>query len=269
MTNDIIGVAGDWHGNYAWSRLALLEFAKYPVEYILHVGDFGVWPGNSGQKFLYRVNKIVGESDQKLLVTLGNHEDYTQVSRFQPVREAGFESFVHDPRYPNIYYFKRGVRWEYGGTSFLSLGGANSIDRFYPHRIPNISWWEGEQISLGDIYRAVEAAGDGVDVFLGHDAPLEVPLFGGHKTSGDSTWSYADLEYAQKSREALSQVFPVARPKLSFHGHYHFYADHKVTMKDVKGDDFTFRSIGLDMDDKPDNLGLLELPTLHFETISY
>lgn len=268
-TTNVLGVFGDWHGNKAWSRAAIQEIAGNGIQYALHMGDFGLHAGNNGQKFLYRVNKTLEEEGIKLLVTLGNHEDYVAVSRLQPVRVEGFEDFRYDRRYPNIYYFQRGQRWEYGGTTFLSVGGANSIDRYRSHRIPNLSWWEGEQISLGDVYRSIGSAGDGVDVFLAHDAPLEVPLFGGHKTGNNHNWSYADLEYAQKSRESLSQIFPAARPKLSFHGHYHFYADHQVTMNDMKGNPFTFRSVGLDMDDHPNNIGLLEVPTLHFEMIDY
>jgi hypothetical protein len=269
--NTLIGLAGDWHGNRGWARLRLLDFAVAGVKTIFHLGDFGIFPGNSARKYIHRLNGILRENDQELLVTLGNHEDYVQVSAMKPVTDGQWAGItVYNPDYPHIKYFKRGVAFEIEGVKFLSVGGANSIDRFYPHRIPNISWWEGEQISLGDVYRSVESAGDGVDVMLAHDAPAEVPLFDGHKSgAGSSNWSFSDLEYAQKSREALSQIIPVARPKMYLHGHYHFFADLDVPLKDWEGNEYTMRSICLDMDDNPNNIGVLELPTKEFTVLPY
>jgi predicted phosphodiesterase len=43
-----IGVAGDWHGNTGHALKALKLLAGNNIATIAHVGDFGVWPGNSG-----------------------------------------------------------------------------------------------------------------------------------------------------------------------------------------------------------------------------
>lgn len=260
---DIIGVAGDWHGNKGWARLRIENFADLGVTKILHLGDFGIWPGNPGAKYLHRVNKLLGQHGMTIYVTLGNHEDYVQVSRLQPARDGS--GWLFNPAYPNIMVAPRGHRWEWEGTSFVSLGGANSIDRFYMHRVENVSWWSGEQISLEDVFNTVK--GGHADVMLAHDCPYGVPLFGGHK-AGTGDWSYEDIAYSEKSRMMLKQAVDTVKPDLFFHGHYHFFADHTTVLNDGL-DDYTLHSIGLDQDTHVNNIGLLSLPDLDFTVVDY
>jgi hypothetical protein len=263
---DYIGVAGDWHGNKGWARMRILDFADLGITKILHLGDFGVWNGNSGDKYLHRVNHVLNDNNQKIYVTLGNHEDYVRVSRFSPVLEGPDKGWFHERAYPNILYASRGFRWEWSGTSFVSLGGANSIDRAYPHRIENFSWWSGEQISYGDVIRTRE--GGYADVFLAHDCPEGVPLFGGHK-AGKGNWSYEDLEYAEKSRKSLRSAVDRVQPRLFLHGHYHFLADYTTYLEDELGSYYPLHSVGFNKDEEKDNIAILSLPTLQLDFIDY
>lgn len=47
-------VAGDWHANPNWVGRAIPEIAQdsRDIRTILHLGDFGIWSGIRGRKFL-------------------------------------------------------------------------------------------------------------------------------------------------------------------------------------------------------------------------
>ncbi len=259
-----IGIAGDWHGNKGWSRLRLLDFAALGITKILHLGDFGLWQDNSGQKYLYRVNKNLEENSQTLYVTLGNHENYVLVSMLQPIIEGENAGWFHNPRYPRILYAPRGHRWVWNDVSFVSLGGGNSIDRAY--RQENINWWQGEQIGYGDVQRTRE--GGHAEIMVAHDCPAGVPLFGGHK-AGVGGWSAEDISYAEKSRVALRFAVDIVKPELYFHGHYHFFAEYKTILQDGNNQEYLLHSIGLDKDKAPNNIGVLSLPSKQFDLIDY
>ena len=254
-----IGVAGDWHGDTGWAKQSIEKFGENGIKHVLHVGDFGFWPGNSGKKYLHKVNKALTQQDITLYVTLGNHEDYVQVSVFKdhPVMEG----FTYNPDYPRILVAKRGARWEWNGVSFVSLGGANSIN--FTDLREGIDWWREERISLGDVYNTV--AGGHADVMIAHDCPMGVNIVGSHRDA-DQGWSPEGLLYAQESKMALRQAVDGVKPGVLFHGHYHVFRDLTTDLYDgVEG--YTLRSIGLDMNGFDGNLIAFMPATKEYEVL--
>ena len=83
-----IGVAGDWHGNTAWATRAVRKMAALlPADgprVIVHLGDFGIWPGPGGQEYLARLDAALAEAGAELSFVDGNHEDFTQLGRLRP-----------------------------------------------------------------------------------------------------------------------------------------------------------------------------------------
>jgi hypothetical protein len=78
-----IVVAGDWHGNRWWAlnvirRLPQL-LASEQRRIILHLGDFGIWPGGDGRRYLGLVSSALAEQDAELWFVDGNHEDFSQL----------------------------------------------------------------------------------------------------------------------------------------------------------------------------------------------
>ena len=84
-----VGVAGDWHGDRIWAISALRHFHQEDIRVVLHLGDFGVWPGPYGRIFLEQVERALETLDMVLLVTPGNHEDYDQIDSWVPVPGMG------------------------------------------------------------------------------------------------------------------------------------------------------------------------------------
>ena len=256
---DTVGIAGDWHGNLDWALDAVNTFMRQDINVILHLGDFGYGFGQSGADYLRKLQARLLRNGQMLLVTPGNHEDYSKIADLKVIPNGQWKGWLKLTS--QILLAPRGLRWTWEGREFVSLGGANSIDRNY--RTPYLSWWEGEQISMGDVYRTVD--GGTADVMLCHDAPLKVSIPLNHRDMG---WDYDQLNYAKGSRIMIQHAIDEVKPKLFFHGHYHVFYDKKVTLGDFdNGDTYLTRFVGMDQDTHDNNLGLLRVADLHFETI--
>lgn len=248
MTNNHFAVAGDWHGDLGWALRAIRRAHINEVDTLVHLGDFGIWPGPDGQKFIRRISDLLVELDMNLYVVPGNHEDYAQIGN-API-ENGVQAFAD-----RITLLTRGYRWAWGGVNFVALGGANSID--FEGRTQGINWWQEESITLGDAYRTVQ---DGVaDVMFAHEAPSGVVPMRGH----GGEWSAKGLAYANQSSEIMLQVVDVVQPKLFMHGHYHYYYDKLV----VSSVGYTTRYVGTDKEYTTHNLALVTLDTLEVEFI--
>jgi predicted phosphodiesterase len=255
-----VGVAGDWHGSQMWGEVALDQFAAAGIYRVLHAGDFGFWPTQRGTDFIEGIQKTLEKNNQILYVTLGNHEDYVQVNTF--VAHPDMSGFVYNPTFPNILVATRGARWEWEGVSFVSLGGAASID--FEGRTEGINWWKEERITLGDVYRTIQ---DGhADVMIAHDSATGVNLFGSHREER-SNWSAKALEYADQSRAMMRQAVDGVKPDIFFHGHYHHYLDTQVHFNDGV-EDYSYRNVSLGKDGQSNNMAVLNLVTKEVTMLS-
>ena len=135
----LVALAGDWHGNVTWAARTLHACARIGVRRLYHLGDFGVWPGGSGILYLDALEEVCAEHDIEIWVTPGNHEDYDQIAAIPPGRDG--LQWIR----PHVGLIPRGHRWSEGGRSFVSLGGAPSID--YESRDEGSSWWPAEMIT--------------------------------------------------------------------------------------------------------------------------
>lgn len=262
--NKQIGLAGDWHINALWAEKRLQDFARRNITSIYHLGDFGVDASDQGSEYLTRVNAALEKYGQKLYVTLGNHENYEIVAGYKNLTEGPDRGWLVDPANPNILYANRGQRWEIEGVSFVSLGGASSINRYDLHE--GIDWFSGEQISYGDIMNTLN--GGHADIFLAHDVPAGIELKGDH-SHADSKWTKQALEYAARSRKDLRVAVDGVKPELAFAGHYHHNIDQTVELEDEEGAKYQIRSVVLNKDNEFGNLAILNLPSKKVEIVDY
>jgi Icc-related predicted phosphoesterase len=252
LDTPMIGVAGDWHGNTEWAQQALDLFAATGITHIFHLGDFGIWPGHDGASFVRKVIARLKRHNQTLYVTPGNHEDYPRIL----ARPVDVDGTIHytDPR---LKLLPRGVRGSIKGVSFVSLGGANSID--YKNRREGVSWWPQESITLGDVYRT--AAGGAATLMFCHDAPAGVPI-GTLRKSAESGWDPEELAYSNAGRQMLRQAVDAVQPRVLFHGHFHCYqdvtADLGIRTAGEPDSGYTLRSIGLACDGMSKSLAVFE-----------
>jgi hypothetical protein len=257
-----IGIAGDWHGNLPWALAQVTRFASEGITEVLHLGDFGLLDDEEGLDYLGQLNAALTKNHINMLVTLGNHENFWMVDAMQPIQDGEFAGWLTYDGLTNLLFASRGQRWVREGVSFVSLGGANSINRF--DLMENINWWAGEQISYGDVYNTI--AGGPADVFIAHDCPAGVELFGDNK-GDDGSWSVEAMNYAAHSRDSLRVAVDAVKPGILFHGHYHHYLDQTTTLVDGEGEGYNLRTIGMDKDGSENNIGILDLPSQVFTVI--
>ena len=153
--------AGDWHGNLPWATRRIQSVGASGVTTILHVGDFGLWPGNSGKRYLQVIEMTCARVGVELLVTPGNHEDWARLTaQWANPKRRDPESGARLPLQlaEHIQILPRGHRFTIGRTNFLSFGGAASVDRHL--RTEGVDWWPEEMPSEAAISRR---SGQGVD----------------------------------------------------------------------------------------------------------
>lgn len=255
--NQIIGVAGDWHGNTTVGRAAFAKFKDAGVDIVFHLGDFGIWSGPSGTQFISAMEDACVESDILMYVVPGNHEDWSMINRLPRV-DPGTDRLGRPLRLTDhIRVLRRGFRFKLGTRGFVALGGAPSID--YQWRIKGREWWPEEAIQPQDVEHV--ARGGGADVMLAHDAPghpFMTPMTAAIVDNNPMGWDQKAVAYAESGRSLMTTAYEAVKPTLFLHGHYHVRDSADVAFPDGT----TGRIEALAADGQPGNLALLDLRTL-------
>lgn len=214
--------AGDWHGDAMWANARLQSLGEQRVQTVIHVGDFGIWPGSPGKRFLRQVDAVCKRYGIAMLVVPGNHEDWGRLTALWS--NSKNQGAAGEPLpltlTEHITVLPRGHRWRMGGRSFVALGGAPSVD--FGDRVQGRDWWPEEQMSATDVARTV-AVGY-ADVMVTHDSPGPpwcTPRVEAILASNPQGWPAAALDYARVGRERVTEAVLGVRPRLLVHGHFH------------------------------------------------
>lgn len=239
----VVGLAGDWHGNLDVARWSLRWLRDQGVSRVYHLGDFGIWPGRNGEYYLEQITRAAKALSIELWVTPGNHEDYDQIAGIT-ASEDGLQWFTS-----HVALIPRNHRWDHEGRSFVSLGGAPSID--FEQRREGISWWRKEMLTEAEAFRCAE---DGyADVMLAHDAPDNGTNAVQDILDNPGGWSPKGLAYAAEGRKLMNIAVEGVRPRVFAHGHYHVADDTQRAET---------RFLALAGDGMPGNIALLRLDDL-------
>ena len=255
MTHNLethVAIAGDWHSSGYWVHRALkmLHDQAPEVRTVLHLGDFNL-TSNTPWAF-YRRNVVEAMEEngiERLLVTPGNHDDWSQLAqRFGAHPDEPYRM----PKAPLISFLPRGYRFEIGGRSFLSFGGAASPDQ--GRRREGKDWWRNEEPTEADAVHAL--AGGKVDIMLTHEA-----VDGGTQLVDEllqrpnrQLFDPIGLSASRRSRALVTDVWNQLRPARLFHGHMHVRAvGHLPDLRSV---------YSLAANNSAGNIGVLELRDL-------
>lgn len=214
-----IVVAGDWHGNTDWAvhvvQMAGETLSGEKMRIILHMGDFGIWPGGSGCGYLRDVSAALEKAGMVLWFADGNHEAFPLLDHAIERNRRMFPGGIGETEIsPSVYWLPRGTRWMWHGRTWLALGGGVSLDRAI--RTEGKNWWPQEEITQEQVARVI--ADGGADVMVAHDCPSGVR----HSfPPPPSFWDTRDLARNDAHRERLQRVVDAVQPSHLLHGHLH------------------------------------------------
>lgn len=249
-TETTIAIAGDWHGRTRWMSVAIpsIRRAAPHVRTLLHLGD--LW---TDQKTLDTIDHFAEHAGiERVLLTGGNHD------RWAELNDALAEADGEPARLSKtVYVLPRPHRFEIGGRSFLSLGGATSIDR--EEGIEGRDWWREE--AIGDEMVEEAIAGGHAEIMLTHESPEQTPVRAVRRVLDQNRLklSQANLALSAASRQQVERVWSAVRPKMLFHGHIH--EPGAGTTADGR------RVFSLGCDGQRGNVELLDLASLELTTV--
>jgi hypothetical protein len=234
-----------------------MSFGMRGIRTLMHVGDFGVWPGVGGRAYVRTIEKACSRFGVTIFVTPGNHEDYDQIDALAH-EDRGHDIAAVQWMSDHIALLPRGHRWTWNDRTFVSLGGAPSVD--FEDRVPGREWWAAEMIALGDVERTVD--GGYADVMLAHDGPdrpWQTRAVQSICATNPQGWSDTALAYAAIGRRRMTQAFLGVKPRLFVHGHYHVFDEAEVALPECN---HTCHIVSLNCDGGNGNVSLLNLKDL-------
>jgi hypothetical protein len=234
-----------------------MSLASKGVDTILHLGDFGVWGGSDGAKYRDAVERACTRFNVKIYVTPGNHENYDLINGLE-MEDRGGEIGAVQWFTDHVALLPRGHRWAWKDRTFVSLGGAPSVD--FEYRVPGRDWWIAEMITWADVARTV--GGGQADVMLAHDAPAEpwqTSRVAEICRANPQGWSADALAYAAVGRKRLTAAFLGVQPRVFAHGHFHTQDEANL---DFPNSDRQCRVVSLACDGERGNVALLDLTCL-------
>lgn len=245
-----IAIAGDWHGRTSWMGIAIpsVHRAAPHVRTLLHLGD--LW---TDQKTLDTIDYHAERAGiERVLLTGGNHDRWDQLMEALAAAD-GEPARLSE----TVHVLPRPYRFEISGRTFLSLGGAASIDR--EDGIEEKDWWPEEEIDDEMVAEAI--AGGTADIMLTHESPSSTPVRAVRRTLDLNRLrlSRAHLALSASSRQQVERVWNAVRPQMLFHGHMH------VPGAGTDADGRRVFSLGCD--GQNGNVELLDLDTLELTTV--
>ena len=220
----MIYLTGDLHGDPVKLDIFYEKTGKHLTrnDYVIILGDFGmVWSADEQYGYFGDMVRIYDYFENKYPWTTlfidGNHENFVHLKKFRKKEwNGGTVSFLTE----HCIWLRRGQIYTIDGSTFLTIGGAYSIDKAW--RTPLVSWWKDEAITRRDINTAkknLALYNNKVDYILTHCAPTFVH----HIIARQEKYNDNDHGYKPDSKnEALLQEIDEATDfKQWYFGHYH------------------------------------------------
>lgn len=239
----LICAAGDIHG--ALDRMyedvaGFEEVLGVRFEWVLHVGDFGIWPDAN------RIDKATKKHDgagdfpgwfaarratpRRTLFIKGNHEDFIWL-----------DSQRDGEVLPGLFYLRNGATVELkAGDEMVRVAGVGGCygPSDYERQSKQLQGYAKRHYTRDEIEGLCSTSAP-VDILLLHDAPAGV-VFRQHRQGVDWVSPAAGLD----------ELVATVRPRVCFFGHYHRRLDAEIG---------GVRCIGLNMVRRAGNLVAVDL----------
>jgi hypothetical protein len=200
-----IGVVGDIHGKFDILNDII---RRHELDLVLCTGEFGYWP---------RYEKIakadtIDTTNTTILFCDGNHEDH-----------MALKDLTHNEVAPRVFYMPRGSTFTFkNGKTALFLGGANSIDAAC--RTYLVDYFPSQEILSASDFKNLPDYNTEITYVISHTCPTE--MF--------DELNIRNTDERDPSRNFLTEVLNIYKPRYWFFGHFHMYATRKYNKTDTK-----------------------------------
>lgn len=212
----MIYITGDTHGDINMFKLSSKNFTESKglskEDYLIIAGDFGLLWKNEPDKTEYYLTKWLDNKQWTTLFIDGNHENHERIKALPTKKMFGSEVGVVSD---SIYHLRRGHIYTIDKRKFLTIGGADSIDKH--SRREGISWWPDELLSHKDINTCLdnlEIHDYSVDYIIAHTFPQDIINMFGLQT-------FDTLKEQDPVSKFLSHVVSITNFKHYYGGHLH------------------------------------------------
>lgn len=213
MSESVLAVFGDWHGDLGFSIDAVKAAAREGARTAVSVGDVGLdWPGPKRNRWEQRMNALLVELGVTLVVSPGNHDCLSRID-LEEVQPDGLIAWRS-----NIKVLPKGGRTIIEGLRVGGLGGGLSVDREW--RVLGKTYWKEEEPTPEQAERLM--AGGELDILITHDVPMGVPVQGAFDLPADL------VEEADRTRILLREVVDRTGVPNVFAGHWHQRVTHEL-----------------------------------------
>lgn len=257
----VVVVVGDTHGNTEWlcgvveKTVGLLPNGQPKI--FVQLGDFGIWEGVYGVRFLNDLTWVLGKNNSYLLFVCGNHECFPLLEKLtrdspEPPEGSGIPTGARKVT-ERIWHAPRGLSWSWQGKRWVACGGAVSVDKAL--RTEGLDWWPQEEITnlQVELFRHMGK----VDVLLTHDRPSRFFI---HLPPWPLDWDLADKVRAELHRDKVDIIYSYTQPELLLHGHYH--QSHILPAGDTGSGNGVV--VAMSRDGEPNSVGFVDCHTLEF-----
>ena len=168
----MVYLTGDIHGDPERVVQFCLSMKPRKTDTIILLGDVAAnYTGGQRDEW---VKLTLEKLKINILCIHGNHEMRPSTIESYKLKEWCGGMVWYEEAYPHLLFAKDGEIYAIEGKSYLAIGGAYSVDKFY--RLErNYGWWSDEQPSE-EIKRYVESQIDKVkrvDYVLSHTCPFK------------------------------------------------------------------------------------------------
>ena len=210
----MVYLTGDIHGDPERVVQFCLSMKPRRTDTIILLGDVAAnYTGGQRDEW---VKQTLEKLKINILCIHGNHEMRPSTIESYKLKEWRGGMVWYEEAYPHLLFAKDGEIYTIEGKSYLAIGGAYSVDKFYRLE-QNYGWWADEQPSE-EIKRYVESQigkAKSVDYVLTHTCP--------HKYEPREAFlNFIDQSTVDDSTERwLDTIEEKLEYKLWFCGHWH------------------------------------------------
>lgn len=165
-------ITGDKHAEFDFLK-NFCEVNKTSREDVLIIlGDAGILYFGNKTFRERRLKDYISNFPITLFCVRGNHEERAEDRSEMTKKEIFGNDVYFDLDYPNILYAIDGFQYVINGETFLVIGGAYSVDKFYRLMTGNM-WFSNEQLNEQEMNKISEfVRGKHFNHILAHTCPF-------------------------------------------------------------------------------------------------